>query len=150
MYTQVDYLTPMLQLAAAVVCALVGLPLTVHVLLRWRRYRRDARGLRTYQRRSSLRVQASVAGVFLAAALITGGLGWAGLGTAQDSLIANIQRAYPEVRSVEAYLWTGHDAVVDLVMQDGSRYSDVRVGVRESGEPVIDLNGPSDDREGDG
>ncbi|GAB3651617.1 hypothetical protein GCM10027591_08980 [Zhihengliuella somnathii] len=150
MYTQVDYLTPMLQTGAGLIGLLFALPLLFHVVVRWVRYRRDARGLRTYQRRASLWTEALVGGGFLVFAAVMGGLGWLGLGRADEAMIANIHRAYPEIQSIESYAWTGSDALVDVVMVDGRTYSDVRVGRRATGEPVIDLNGPSDDREGDG
>ncbi|MBG6083695.1 hypothetical protein [Zhihengliuella flava] len=149
MYTHVDYLTPMVQLGAAVVGLLVAVPLLVHVLLRWRRYRRDSRGLRTYQRRASLWTQAGVGAAALVLALVMVASGLVGLQRADEAMIANIHRAFPEVRSVESYSWTGADALVDLVMDDGRRYLGVRVSQQSSGEPQFDLNGPSDDADGD-
>lgn len=143
MYLDVDYLTPMLQLAVALLCLLAALPLCLHALARWIRFRREAEGRRTYALLSSIRIEAVVGGALVAATAVFAGLGFTGLATAGENLRTNIHRAYPEVESIESYAWNGSTAVVDVVMVSGERHDGRHVEILDDGAPLLDL--PRDD-----
>ncbi|WP_309082028.1 hypothetical protein [Zhihengliuella sp.] len=138
MFTEVDYFTPMVLLACAVIVGLFGVPLVVHALFRWRAFRRDSESLQTYARRRSLGVESGLGAVLLlgGAALAVAGL--MGLSRAEDAVVANILRADPSIGAVEDYRWTGAHALVDLRLTDGSVHEDVRVVIEDDGRPVIE------------
>ncbi|WP_102157786.1 hypothetical protein [Zhihengliuella halotolerans] len=145
MYLDVDYLTPMLQVSVAILCVLAALPLCLHALARWIRFRREAEGRRTYALRSSIRIEAVVGGALVAATVVFAGFGLAGLTTAGENLQRNIHRAYPDVETIESYAWNGSAAVVDVVMTTGERHVSRQVTILADGRPLLDL--PQDDAE---
>ncbi|GHD08838.1 hypothetical protein [Zhihengliuella salsuginis] len=153
MYLDVDYFTPMIFIAVALVCLLAALPLVLHALGRWLRFRRGRPGYRTYAHKRSIRTEAIVGGVLIVATAALAGSGVAGLATARENFQANILRAYPEVESIEAYAWNGSWATVDVVMTSGERHTGRQATVLEDGSPRLDLpetSGGSDDGDGDG
>ncbi|MCO1338047.1 hypothetical protein BJH93_03935 [Kocuria polaris] len=139
MYLDVDYLTPMLQVSAAVLCLLAAMPLGLHALARWIAFRRLDPARRTYAFRSSIRNEAVTGGVLFVAAATFAGLGLAGLATAEENLRANILWAYPEVDAIEAYAWNGSSAIVDVVMTSGERHTSRQVDILIDGTPHLEL-----------
>ncbi|GAA3692098.1 hypothetical protein GCM10022377_00530 [Zhihengliuella alba] len=138
MFTDVDYMTPMVLLACAVIVGLFGVPLLVHALFRWRVFKRAPEPLQTYARRRGLRVESLLGAALIVAGAALAAAGMAGLGRAEDAVVGNVLRAEPEVAAVEDYTWTGSHALVDLRMQDGSVHEDARVALLPDGEPRIE------------
>ncbi len=102
----VDFVTPLLYVAAAGILAVFAIPLGIAALVRWKKFRADADGLQTYARRRDLRVQSGVAiaGVALAlAASITAAVGW---NESSRNLSANVEARY-DVSDVTLSSWNG-------------------------------------------
>lgn len=142
MYLPVDFLTPLLFVAAAVIFTLFAVPLGLGALVRWKKFRADADGLQTYARRRDLRIQSGVAIVGLAlvlAASITAAIGW---NESSRNLSANVEARY-DVSDVAMTSWNGTWAEVDLVDGKGRPASGMEVFVGPENEP--ELSGPAFD-----
>lgn len=150
MYLPIDFLTPLLYVAGAVICAVFAIPLGISALVRWKKFRADADGLQTYARRKDLQVQSGVAIfglVLVLAASITAAVGW---NESTRNLGTNVEARY-DVSDVTMTSWNGTWAVVDLVDGRGRPASGIEVLVGPEHEPeLLDPaieTGPADDTE---
>lgn len=140
MYLPVDFVTPLLYVAAAGIVAVFAIPLGISALVRWKRFRADADGLQTYARRRDLQVQSGVAvcgTVLVFAALIVAAVGW---NESSRNLSANVETRY-DVSDVAMTSWNGTWAEVDLVDGKGRPASGIEVMFGPDHEP--ELSGPS-------
>ncbi len=136
MYLPVDFLTPLLYVAAAGIFAVFAIPLGIGALVRWKKFRADADGLQTYARRRDLRVQSGVAifGVALVlAASVTAAIGW---DESRRNLSSNVEARY-EVSDVTMTSWNGTWAEVDLVDGKGRPASGIGVLLGPDHEPEL-------------
>ena len=136
MYQPVYFATPQLQLAGAVVIAVFAIPMGIHALVRWRRFRKAPAQQQTFVRRRDVRIESGVAAAGIITALVfTGmfGLGWK---QSQKNLEANVETRYA-VSEVEMTSWSGSAVLVDLTDANGIAATRIEVSFDAVGAPVL-------------
>lgn len=136
MYQPVDFGTPQLYLAVAAIIVVFAIPIGIHVLIRWRRYRKDSDTLKTYVRHRDMVIEAGVAGVGLIVALVLTGVFAVGWSTSEKNLVANVESRYA-VSEVQMGSWNGSWATIDLIDGNGVPASGIEVSFDAGGGPVL-------------
>lgn len=144
MYQPVDFATPQIILAVAVILTVFAFPLGMHALYRIRKYRKDTENSRTYVRRRDIGIESGLAGIGLMMVLlcvVIAGVGWK---SSAANLVANVQTRYV-VTDVSMTLWNGSTAKVDLTDANGIRGYGIDVSFDALGLPVLgDLTASED------
>ncbi|GAA5228307.1 hypothetical protein [Paeniglutamicibacter antarcticus] len=136
MYQPVDFVTPQLYLAVAGVLAVFALPMGIHALLRWRKYRKDNSSSQNWAQRRDLGIESGIAALGLIGALIcvgAFGLGWK---QSANNLVANIETRYA-VSDVAMTKWNGSSATVDLTDGTGLPAKGIEVSFNAVGAPLL-------------
>lgn len=136
MYQPVDFATPQLYLAVAGVLAVFALPMGIHALLRFRKYRKSNPSSRNWALRRDMGIESGLAAVGLIGALVcvgAFGLGWK---QSANNLVENIQTRYI-VSDVVMTSWNGSSATVDLTDGNGRRAKGIEVSFDAVGAPLL-------------
>ncbi|MBV1780554.1 hypothetical protein KRR55_15670 [Paeniglutamicibacter sp. ABSL32-1] len=132
----VDFATPQLYLAAAVILAVFAVPLAIHAYFRRRKFRRDTENLRTFARRRDIGVESGVAAAGIIAALVCAGVFGLGWKQSANNLVANVENRYA-VTDVVMTSWNGSWATVDLKDGKGLAATGIEVSFDAVGTPVL-------------
>lgn len=136
MYQPVDFGTPQIYLAVAVILAMFAVPIGIHALIRRRRFLKDPATLQTFARRRDLAVESGVAALGLALAVVcifVAGIGWK---ESERHLVANVETRYA-VTNVAMTSWNGSWATVDLTDGNGIEATGIEVSFDAEGAPVL-------------
>ena len=136
MYQPVDFTTPQIILAVAVILTVFSIPLGMHALYRLRKYRKDTENSRTYVRRRDIAIESSLAGIGLLMVLLCVVIAAVGWKSSAANLVANVQTRYV-VTDVSMTLWNGSTAKVDLTDANGVRGYGIDVSFDALGLPVL-------------
>lgn len=136
MYQPIDFVTPQILLAVAVILTVFAVPLGVHALYRLRKYRKDTENSRTYVRRRDIGIESGLAGFGLLLVLLCVVIAAVGWTSSAANLVANVQTRYM-VTDVSMTLWNGSTAKVDLTDANGIRGYGVDVSFDALGIPVL-------------
>ncbi|MET0978293.1 MAG: hypothetical protein ABWX63_05700 [Paeniglutamicibacter terrestris] len=144
MYQPVDFATPQIILAVAVILTVFAIPLGMHALYRLRKYRKDTENSRTYVRRRDIAIESSLAGIGLLMVLLCVVIAAVGWKSSAANLVANVQTRYV-VTDVSMTLWNGSTAKVDLTDANGVRGYGIDVSFDAVGLPVLGEPAASED-----
>lgn len=136
MYQPVDFATPQIQLAVAGIIVVFALPMGIHALVCWRRFRKDPPQQQTYARRRDVGIEAGVAVLGIITALVFTGMFSIGWKQSERNLEANIETRYT-VSDVVMTSWNGSSALVDLVDANGVGATGIEVSFDAVGAPVL-------------
>ena len=136
MYQPVDFATPQIQLAVAGILAVFAIPMGIHALVRWRKFRKDPAQQQTYARRRDVGIESAVAAFGIIGALVFAGMFSIGWKQSEKHLEANVETRYV-VSDVVMTSWNGSTALVDLVDANGVAATGIEVSFDAVGAPVL-------------
>src|SRR6185312_8034259 len=127
MYQPVDFASPQIHLAVAGIIVVFAIPMGIHALERWRKFRKDPPQQQTYARRRDMGIESGVAALGIIAALVLTGMFGAGWKQSEKNLVANVVMTG----------WNGSAALVDLVDANGVSATGIEVSFDAVGAPVL-------------
>jgi hypothetical protein len=136
MYQPVDFASPQIHLAVAGIIVVFAIPMGIHALVRWRKFRKDPPQQQTYARRRDVGIESGVAALGIIAALVFTGMFGAGWKQSEKNLVANVETRYV-VSDVVMTGWNGSAALVDLVDANGVAATGIEVSFDAVGAPVL-------------
>ncbi|WP_146755199.1 hypothetical protein [Arthrobacter sp. AQ5-05] len=136
MYQPVDFATPQIHLAVAGIIAVFAIPMGIHALVRWRKFRKDPAQQQTYARRRDVGIESGVAALGIIAALVFTGMFGSGWKQSERNLVANIETRYV-ASDVVMTSWNGSAALADLVDANGVAATGIEVSFDAAGAPVL-------------
>ncbi|QRQ77891.1 hypothetical protein [Glutamicibacter protophormiae] len=136
-YLNVDFGTPLIGVAVAGALLIATVPLLLHGWYRRKKFEQLPEGYQTYKLRSSIRTEVIAGGLGALLVVVLGIASAAGFASSARNLEANIERQYnPAQLSLGTF--NGSWMSVGITLDDGTRFNDVPVEIRDGNEPFIE------------
>ena len=113
-----------------------ALPMGIHALVCWRRFRKDPPQQQAYARRRDVGIESGVAALGIITALVFTGMFGNGWKQSEKNLVVNIETRYV-VSDVVMTSWNGSSGLVDLVDANGVAATGIEVSFDAVGAPLL-------------